>query len=106
MVNKAKEEEVDLSIMAGVSRPSAQKELHFEANGDIYRSLLLIDAEKKRQEAYMFKWVDGDWKSLCDGKVDNYDKTVNSFFGLPQLFLPAFSAARMLLNCLITLKVK
>jgi exonuclease SbcC len=64
----------------------AQKDLHFEANGDTYRSLLLIDAEKKKQEAYLFKRIDGEWKSLCDGKIDTYDRTVNLLFGSPQLF--------------------
>lgn len=65
---------------------SAQKDLHFEANGHTYRSLLLIDAEKKKQEAYLFKREDGEWESLCDGKVENYDSTVNMLFGSPQLF--------------------
>lgn len=65
---------------------SAQKDLHFEANGDIYRSLLLIDAEKKKQEAYLFKQVREEWEVLCDGKIDNYDRTVNSLFGSSQLF--------------------
>lgn len=64
----------------------ASKELVFELNGSRYRSLVLIDAERKKQEAYLYEQGENGWKPLCDGKTDNYDKSVEELFGSPQLF--------------------
>lgn len=64
----------------------ALKELVFELNGSRYRSLVLIDAERKKQEAYLYEERENGWKSLCDGKTDNYDKAVEELLGSPQLF--------------------
>lgn len=65
----------------------ASKELEFELNGRRFRSLVLIDTERKKQEAYLYeKQQDDSWQPLCDGKVDNYNKTVSELLGLPQLF--------------------
>lgn len=64
----------------------ASKELIFEFEGRQYKSLLLIDAEKKKQEAYLFLKEGEQWQPLCDGKVENYDNLINSLLGSPQLF--------------------
>ncbi|MCR4314534.1 MAG: AAA family ATPase [Candidatus Uhrbacteria bacterium] len=64
----------------------ASKELVFELNGARYRSLVLIDADRKKQEAYLYEQADNGWKALCDGKTDNYDKSVEELIGSPQLF--------------------
>lgn len=64
----------------------ASKELVFELNGSMYRSLVLIDAGRKKQEAYLYEQAENGWKALCDGKTDNYDKSVEELIGSPQLF--------------------
>ena len=64
----------------------ASKELVFELNGRRYRSLLLIDAERKKQEAYLYEEAESGWKALSDGKTDTYDQTVENLLGSPQLF--------------------
>lgn len=64
----------------------ATKEFLFEFEGRQYKSLLLIDAEKKKQEAYLFLKEGEHWQPLCDGKVENYDSLIHSLLGSPQLF--------------------
>jgi exonuclease SbcC len=64
----------------------ASKELVFQFEDRLYRSLILIDAEKKKQEAYLFLKEGEQWQPLCDGKVENYDNLINSLLGSPQLF--------------------
>ena len=64
----------------------ASKESVFLYGGQKYKSLVLIDAERKKQEAYLFTEAEGEWKPLTDGKVDNYDNFINSLLGTPQLF--------------------
>ena len=64
----------------------ASKEFVFELNGRRYRSLLLIDVERKKQEAYLFEEAESEWKALSDGKTDTYDQTVENLLGSPQLF--------------------
>lgn len=64
----------------------ALKEIVFELNSSRYRSLVLIDAERKKQEAYLYEQSANGWKALCDGKSDNYDKSVEELLGSPQLF--------------------
>ena len=64
----------------------ASKEFVFELNGRRYRSLLLIDVERKKQEAYLYEEAESEWKALSDGKTDTYDQTVENLLGSPQLF--------------------
>jgi exonuclease SbcC len=64
----------------------ASKELVFEFESRLYKNLLLIDTEKKKQEAYLFLKEGQQWQPLCDGKVENYDNLINSLLGSPQLF--------------------
>jgi len=64
----------------------AMKELHFDLDDCKFKSVVLIDAERKKQEAYLYEWVKGQWEPLCDGKVDNYDRAVTDLLGSSQLF--------------------
>jgi len=65
----------------------ASKEFVFELNGHRYKSLLLIDAERKKQEAYLYKELaDNLLIPLCDGKVDAYDRLIEELLGSPQMF--------------------
>ncbi len=65
---------------------NASKELVFEINGNEYRSLLLIDVDKNKQEAYLHVKEDGEWIPLNDGKTKTYDAKVEEMVGSPRLF--------------------
>lgn len=65
---------------------TAMKELIFEIEGICYRSVVLIDANKKKQEAYLFKKDGEGWLPLTDGKIDSYDKKIEEICGSPDLF--------------------
>ncbi len=62
------------------------KEFIFQIGHTIYKSLIMIDGRRKKQEAYLYEKNEENWLPLCDGKVDNYDKTVCSLVGASQLF--------------------
>jgi len=68
----------------------ALKELEFEINGCRYKSLILIDSDRKKQEAYLYErtvdMMDEAWKALNDGRTDSYDRAVENLIGSPQLF--------------------
>ena len=66
----------------------ACKELVFEMGGQLFRSLILIDADRRKQEAYLYRWDGGHWAShgSSDGKVKTYDYEVEKLCGSPQLF--------------------
>lgn len=64
----------------------AMKELVFEHGGKTYRSLLLIDAEKRKMEAYLYLQDGENWEPLNDGKTKTYDPLVNEVVGSPTLF--------------------
>jgi len=66
----------------------ANKELIFEFDGILYRSLIIIDANKRKQEAYLFLKNDEkeEWKVITDGKLDVYDDTIEKICGSPELF--------------------
>jgi exonuclease SbcC len=68
-------------------------ELIFEMGGERYRKYILIDADRKKQEAYFYKEVDGEWKPFeengiakSDGKTATYDAAVEAVCGSPSLF--------------------
>lgn len=65
----------------------AEKEVAFEMGGVVYRSLLFIDPEKSKQEAYLYR-KDGDmWTDLNkSGRTSTYDDMVESIAGSPRLF--------------------
>jgi exonuclease SbcC len=73
----------------------ALKELTFEMNGTVYQSRVLIDADRKKQEAYLFRDDSGvqwnspilsAWTPLNDGKSKTYDEKLESIVGSPSLF--------------------
>jgi exonuclease SbcC len=68
----------------------AKKEFVFELDGFRYKSTILIDAEKRKQEAYLFKEAAGAWKpfnaAVKDGKTGPYDAAVEELVGTPSLF--------------------
>jgi exonuclease SbcC len=61
----------------------SQKELTFEYNGDIIRTLIKMDAQTTRADEG-FIWVND--KPLVDGKPTSYDKAIKEIFGSPNLF--------------------
>lgn len=65
---------------------TGMKELIFEIEGVCYRSVVLIDANRKKQEAYLFKKDKDSWVPLNDGKTDSYDKKIEEICGSPDLF--------------------
>jgi exonuclease SbcC len=69
----------------------AMKELIFELNDVLYKSTILIDAEKRKQEAYLFKeTAPGVWvpynASVKDGKTGPYDAAIEELCGTATLF--------------------
>jgi exonuclease SbcC len=71
----------------------ARKELVFEMAGVTYKSVLLIDAERRKQEAYLYQdnysglpGSDVGWVPLNDGKTKTYDEAVEKVCGSPSLF--------------------
>lgn len=69
----------------------AMKEYVFEYNGKRYKSLILIDAERRKQEAYLFmETAQGTWvpynDAVKDGKTGPYDAAVEELVGTPSLF--------------------
>lgn len=66
----------------------ACKELVFEMDGVKYKSLILIDAERRKQECYLYRGglSSRDWQPLNDGKTKTYDEAVEKVCGSPSLF--------------------
>ncbi len=65
----------------------AEKELIFEMDGEKWRSLLIIDRENKKQEAYLFVEKNGEWLTKNkSGKVSAYDKVIEEIVGPARLF--------------------
>lgn len=69
---------------------SARKEFIFEIDGEEYQSLVLIDADRKKQEAYLYRRDStGIWQPYAhtdDGKLDVYDEAVEALCGTPRMF--------------------
>lgn len=75
----------------------ARKELVFEMGGIRYRSLILIDAEKRKQEAYLYRYAPNGgaaWLALNDGKTRTYDEAVEKVCGSPTLFFTSVFRAQ------------
>ena len=66
----------------------AVKDFEFELNGQLYRSLVIIDVEARKQEAYLYRKDGEGWVTMpgIDGKVNTYDKAIEDLVGSPQLF--------------------
>jgi exonuclease SbcC len=66
------------------------KELCFEYAGDSYRTLIKIDSDSERTEA--FAWKNG--QPQVNGKVSEYDKYITGLFGSSQLFFSSVFCAQ------------
>lgn len=72
----------------------ALKELEWGYGGATYKSLIFIDAQRKKQEAYLYKYDNASWQPVNDdGKTTSYDAAVERIVGSERLFfLTAFRA--------------
>lgn len=68
----------------------ACKEFVSVEDGITYRSVLLIDAERRKQEAYLYRLEAGEWvpysDAVKDGKAGEFDKAVEEILGSPMLY--------------------
>ena len=77
-----------------VQGPDALKELVFDMGGMRYKSVVMIDAERRKQEAYIYR-LDGEaWTSLNDGKVGTYDLAIETVVGSPTLYFSSVFRAQ------------
>lgn len=79
--------------------PDAMKELVFEMGGVRYKSVVLIDADRKKQEPYLYRQVPGaseqaTWHPLNDGKSKTYDEAIEQVCGSPTLFFSSVFRAQ------------
>jgi exonuclease SbcC len=52
-----------------------------------HKSVISIDAVKRKQKCYFYEEVGSGWKTLNpDGSTESYDKAVEKAFGTPQLY--------------------
>lgn len=82
------------------------KDLVFEENGVRYRSLLYIDSERRKTEAFVFVDNNGEWvpynDAVKDGKTGPYDQAIEEICGSPTLFFSSrfrSQDARKLSSC-------
>ena len=55
--------------------------------GTRHKSVVSIDAIKRKQKCYLYEEINGNWKPLNpDGSTESYDKAVEAIFGTPQLY--------------------
>lgn len=71
----------------------AAKELTFEHGGAKYRSLILIDADRRKQECYLYRDEGGQWvpynEEVKAGGTKAYDAAVEQLVASPSLFFSA-----------------
>lgn len=75
----------------------AEKEFFFQINGITYRSLIKIDVNRKKQEAYLYVVDDAREEHVVpgiDGKLDSYDKIIEDICGSPELFFTSIFRAQ------------
>lgn len=75
---------------------NAMKELVFEMDGVRYKAVVLIDAVKRKQEAYLYQQTrpHDNWMPLNDGKVKTYDEAVEKIMGTPSMFFSSVFRAQ------------
>ncbi|MCG2583845.1 DNA repair protein [Massilia sp. TS11] len=84
-----------------VCLPESTKELVWEHAGQRYRSTVLIRTNGRRKtEAYLHEWRDG-WRAArlpdgtqSDGRIDSYERCVESLLGTPRAFFVSVFAAQ------------
>jgi exonuclease SbcC len=74
----------------------AEKEFTFDMDGVVYRSLIKIDTDRKKQEAYLQEYYNGQFNAIggVDGKLDPYDKAIEEIVGSPELFFTSIFRAQ------------
>jgi len=81
----------------------AKKELIFSVGDVRYKSVLLIDADRRKQEATLYRddsmsqWnnpLTSAWSPLNDGKTRTYDEAVEKVCGSPSLFFTSVFRAQ------------
>jgi exonuclease SbcC len=56
-------------------------------NGVRHKSVIAIDAVKRKQKSYLYEEVNGVWKPLNpDGTAESFDAAVEKTFGTPELY--------------------
>ena len=82
--------------------PESQKELVWEHRGHRYKSQLVFRMSGKRKtEAFLFEQAGGVWKpvvladgTVCDGRVDTYERAVRELLGPPETFFTSVFSAQ------------
>ena len=82
--------------------PESQKELVWEHRGRRYKSQLVFRISGKRKtEAFLFEQAGSVWKpvvmadgTVCDGKVDMYERAVRELLGPPETFFTSVFSAQ------------
>ena len=82
--------------------PESQKELVWEHRGRRYKSQLVFRINGKRKtEAFLFERGVNGWKpvlladgTVCDGKVDTYERAVSELLGPPETFFTSVFSAQ------------
>ena len=66
----------------------ARKELWWSMSGRNFKSLILIDSDRRKQECYLHELVGGQWVPFpgCSGKTKEYDAAVESILGSTTMF--------------------
>ena len=78
------------SLKKHVFLRDSHRDIEFLFGGNHYRSLIKIDSDSDRSEAFL--WENGN--SLVDGKVSNYDEAVIERFGTKELFFNSVFCAQ------------
>ena len=56
-------------------------------SGTRHKSVISIDAVKRKQKCYLYEEIGGQWKPLNpDGGTESFDRAVEAIFGSPQLY--------------------
>ncbi|MEQ1806004.1 MAG: DNA repair protein [Burkholderiaceae bacterium] len=82
--------------------PESQKELLWEHRGNRYKSQLVFRMSGKRKtEAFLFAQAGSAWKpavladgTVCDGRVDTYERAVRELLGPPETFFTSVFSAQ------------
>ncbi len=74
----------------------AEKEFIFEHDDILYRSLVMIDTDRKKQEAYLYRLNSEEWKPCpgIDGKLEAYDRAIEEVLGSPELYFTSIFRAQ------------
>ena len=73
----------------------SEKEYICEQDGVRYRSLILIDAQSEKAEAYLYKGENNE--PLNNGLLTSYKEAVEKVFGFPEIFATVLHSSRKLI---------